>query len=159
MTVPREGARVSYVGDDAGGPALGDQGRVVAHSGSASHVRWLTGQATGQITLVAHEDLVQPTAARMVDDDLSSGPLVAIAVREVYDETGEVGLLNALAEAGHLAAFSEIAEEALGFVQGKVASDPSVAEALSHLESNEQMEVLSFLTAALLRDAFGREES
>ena len=159
MTHIREGAKVSYIGYPEGGLTVGDQGQVVAASGSASHVRWDSGVVAGQILLVENEDLVQATAARTHEDiDFAHGPLVSLAVRDIYDESGEVGLLNAMAEAGHLAGFTEIAEEALGFVQGKVAADPSVAEALTQLDPAEQTEVLSMMATALLRDAFGRGE-
>jgi len=153
----REGAKVSYVGYGEGGLAVGDQGKVVANAGSASHVRWSTGACVDQILLVRNEDLVQATATKD-EIDFASAPLVAIAVRDVYDAGGEVGLLNALAEEGHLAGFTQIAEETLEWVQAQVAADPSVREALGHLEDQERTEMLSFMAVALLRDAFGREE-
>ena len=157
MSTIREGGKVSYIGYPERGLAVGDEGTVLANAGSASHVTWKTGGAAGQVLLVGHEDLVQATARREDDIDLGSAPLVSVAVREVYDDLGEVGLINALAEAGHLSSLSEIAEEALQWVQGKIASDPSIGAVMAHLDPAEQSEMLGFMTAALMRDAFGRD--
>lgn len=158
MAFIREGAKVSYVGYPDQGLTVGDQGQVIASaSDRSSHVRWTTGESSGQVTLALNDDLVQIVAQREDDIDFASGSLVSLAVRDIYDEQGEVGLVNALAEAGHLTALSQIAAEASEWVQARVASDPSVADALVHLDATEQGEVLSYLTAALLRDAFGRE--
>lgn len=155
----REGAQVSYVGYGETGLVVGDQGRVLAASGDASHVRWTSGARKDLVLLVPNEDLVQARAAREVETDLGTGPLVAIAVRETYDDGGEIALFNEMAEAGHLAAFSQIAVEALEWVQGKIANDPSVAEVLGHLDPSEATDLLGFMTTALLRDAFSGEDS
>jgi len=154
MTSPREGSQVAYVGFGVGGLVIGDLGKVLAGAGSGSHVVWATGAAVGQIVLIPNEDLVVSRTAVITDDSLDCGPLVAIAVRDVYDGYGEVGLINALNDAGHLAGFTEIAEEALEWVVGKIGNDPSVLEALSHLDVDEARDVLGCMATTLLRDSF-----
>lgn len=161
MTIIREGAHVSYIGYGQSGLAIGDEGKVLSNAGSASHVRWLTGVVQEQVLLVSNEDLVPAAKAASlgVEDDLESGPLVTLAVRDIYDEEGEVGLTAALADDGHLTAFAQIAEETLEWVQAKISEDLSVHDALSHLDPSEQTDTLTYMAMALLRDAFGREDS
>jgi len=160
MTIIREGAQVSYIGYGQDGLAVGDKGKVLSNAGSASHVRWLTGAAQDQVLLVSHEDLVQASKAATlgVEDDLGA-PLVTLAVRDIYDQEGEVGLTAALADEGHLTSFAQIAEETLEWVQAKICEDPSVHEALGALETTAQADTLSYMALSLLRDAFGRGES
>jgi hypothetical protein len=77
MSEPSEGARVSYIGQDASGPELGTQGRLLAITGSSGHVKWDNGPLGGRLTLTAMADLVsittrpepiQPVAAIERDD-------------------------------------------------------------------------------------------
>ena len=156
MTI-REGARVSYVGEFADyGLAIGDQGRVIASSGAASHVRWASGPCQGQMLLVPNDDLVEAartgSLAESVDDSLSSGSLVHVAVRDTYDLEGPEGVLAALAEEGHLAALSDLAEEALESVSARLRTDPSMVEVLAALDPEEQDALVTRTAMSLLRD-------
>lgn len=153
----REGAKVSYVGDGDDDLAVGDRGKVISVAGSsASHVLWSTGKRLGQITLCDDADLVAtPKAAALTYDGLDSGSLVTIAVRDTYDAAGEVGLLNALNDEGHLASLSQIAEEAVQIVASRLRTDPSMTEVLASLEPEEASAFVSFTASVLLRDAFG----
>ena len=152
----REGARVSYVGEDDG-LAVGDQGRVLSASGAASHVRWTTGARTGEIVLVNDLDLVANRKPEVTNDGLDAASLVTLAVRDTFDATGPVGLLNALNEEGHLATFSIYAEQALEFIAAAIRTDASMAEVLANLETEEQSAFISFTASILLRDAFGQD--
>ena len=154
----REGSKVSYVGDGVEGLNVGDTGKVVAASGASSHVRWLTGARTGSVTLVEDLDLVVGgKSAPSTYDGLDSGSLVSVAVRDTYDVSGPVGLLNALNEEGHLATFASYAENALESVAASITSDPSMREVLAHLDPDEQGAFVTLAASVLLRDAFGGE--
>lgn len=150
----REGSRVAYVGDGDDGLVPGDQGKVLANAGQANHVMWSTGVRAGEVTLTHEHDLVcQRQAARY--EDLESGSLVTISVRNTWDRAGAVGLLNALNEEGHLATFAPIAEEAIRMVASRIRQDPSIGEVLARLDPDEGAEFVSFAATCLLRDAFG----
>lgn len=150
----REGSKVSYVGESAV-RAVGDLGKVLSAAGDSSHVLW----ANGQITLESDADLVttKRTAAE-ADHDVLGGSLVHIAVRDTFDASGPVGLLDALNEDGHLATFTAYAEDAMQAVAASIRTDPSMHEVLAHLESEEQAALINLATATLLRDAFGGEQ-
>jgi hypothetical protein len=107
--------------------------------------------------LVTDLDVVASGHAARTYDDLDSGVLVTIAVRDTFDSQGQVGLLNALNEEGHLATFASIAEEAMHTVAARLRQDPSITEVLAHLDPEEGAEFVSFTASILLRDAFGQE--
>lgn len=158
MSTPREGARVSYVGLPVqDGLAVADVGKVLSTTGSSSHVMWETGRKAGQVTFEEHEDLVAQSSVRN-DTEMFEGSLVTVAVRDTYDTAGDVGLLNALSEAGHLASMSGYAEEALALVASRVREDPAFAPVLAQLEPEEGAALVSLTSAVLLRDAFTEEE-
>lgn len=157
----RDGQQVTYVGDGGDGLHLGDRGQVLAVVGSGSHVLWRTGVLHGQVTLVENEDIVREGRAQTVEAavaDALDSPLVTVAVRETYDESGEAGLLNALNEAGHLAAFTQIAEEAAGFIASRIRRDPAFRAVLAHLDGDEGDRLVTLASTVLLRDAFGGAE-
>lgn len=158
MSLPREGQRVAYCGDPEAGLDVGDRGKVLSCSTDSSHVLWATGARSGEITLVPNFDLVASQGGERTYDDLHTGSLVTIAVRDVWDGQGKVGLLNALNEEGHLATFASIAEEALQRVAATLRTDPSIIEVLGSLEPEEGDEFVTFTAAVLLRDAFGQED-
>jgi hypothetical protein len=158
MSTPREGQRVAYVGDGDHGLQPGDCGKVLSSAGTASHVMWATGARAGEVILLSNMDLVASSAGARTYDDLDGGHLVTIAVRDVYDVRGEVGLLNALNEEGHLATFAPIAEEAISMVAARIRQDPSIQEVLSHLDPDEGAEFVAFAASVLLRDSFGGDE-
>jgi hypothetical protein len=161
MTLP-EGARVSYVGyGTRDGLALEDSGKVLLSSATASHVLMATGQRSGDICLVANDDLVvtraASTSASELDDSLSEGSLVTTAARDTFDRYGSVGLINALNAEGVLSCFDGIAEEALGLVAARIRHDPAIRCVLAELDDEDAEEVVQHATATLLRDAFGYE--
>lgn len=158
MSTPREGKRVSYVGEpNPQGLGVADVGKVLSVTGSCSHVLWETGRLAGRVTFEENNDLVTSASTTARDDSLD-GPLVTIAVRETYDTAGDTGLLNALAEAGHLASMTGYAEEALSLVASRVREDPAFQPVLAELEPDEGAALVNLTSAVLLRDAFTEEE-
>lgn len=158
MSTPREGQRVAFVGDPQDGLQVGDCGKVLSSAEEGSHVLWSSGSRTGEVFLVENLDLVTSGATPRTYDDLDSGSLVTIAVRDVYEGMGHVGLLNALNDEGHLATFAPIAEEAMQMVAARIRQDPSIGEVLASLDSDEGQEFVTLAVSVLLRDAFGYEE-
>lgn len=155
MNTPREGQRVSYVGDGDHGLQIGDRGKVLSSAESShSHVMWTTGARAGEVTIIRNFDLVTSSTEPSYDD-LDAGSLVTIAVRDTFDSRGHVGLLNALNEEGHLSTFASIAEEAIQTVAASIRQDPSIQEVLAVLDPDEGDEFVAFASSVLLRDAFG----
>lgn len=157
MSTPREGQRVAFCGDPDAGLQPGDRGKVLSSAGAASHVLWATGSRSGEILLVGNLDLVASQQTQTYDD-LDSGALVTIAVRDTFEQSGSAGLLNALNEEGHLTTFAGIAEEAVQAVAKMIRQDPSISEVLAALDHEEGAEFIALATTALLRDAFGGDE-
>jgi pyruvoyl-dependent arginine decarboxylase (PvlArgDC) len=164
VTNPAEGQTVSYVGiDSPSGLRLGDHGRLLAYaSRDAGHIQWLDGARRGQVDLVELAD-VAPSSRRVVaaqdglEDSLEVGPVVVTSTRTTYDVDGGAGVLTMMASTGRLANFDEIADEALTFVQGRIAQTSSVREVLAQLDDEEGAEVLHLASITLLHDAFGGE--
>lgn len=154
-----EGSKVSYTGVDMAGHALGDQGRVMAVSDSVAHVAWDTGHLAGQVVPVYDYDLVSLSARHAVsdalEDSLEVGGLVSFSVRRTYDTGGATAVLNEMAESGHLASFSSIAEQALGQVAHAIRHDASFRAVSADLDEEEAENVLRLASACLIRDAFG----
>lgn len=162
MSKPRDGEKVSYVGDPTKeGLRIGDEGQALSVTEACSHVMWATGARTGQVDLVDNEDLVSRGGGRVAgsvfDDSVSHAGLVTVAVRETYDTDGGVGLLNALNEAGHLASLEAVADEALAFVCAQVRSDPAFSSVLGQLDESEAADFVSLTATSVLRDAFGSD--
>lgn len=152
-----EGQRVIYVGGPTDYVDLqpGCQGRLLVHA-SATHAHFQG--STGNVYLVEHEDLAPERRTASVDplaDSLEVGSISIFAVREIYDTEGESGVIQAMASSGHLASFSEIAEDALSMVASRIRQDPSFREVLAHLDEEEGESVLRMAAACLLRDAYG----
>lgn len=163
----RDGQQVSYVGPTGPGfPAVGDQGKVLSSSGNSGHVQWATGARRRQVDLVIADDVVEVRRERQANrveaafaDSLEVGEQdEPLQVRAVLEESGEVGLLNALAASGHLAGLQQIAEEALEFVAARVRQDPHLATVLGHLDQGEGDSLVSLASSVLLRDAFTPED-
>lgn len=160
-----EGQQVSYVGDGHDGQSLGDRGKLLVITGSAGHVQWSSGPLEGEVTLTALGALAPASGktARTFDaleDSLEVGttaPLQATAARDVYDEDGEVGVLNFMATSGHLGSFSDIAEETLSFVEERIRRDASIRQAIAGLEEEESEAVIRLASQVLLRDAFSQD--
>lgn len=160
MSELREGQRVSYVGDGGDGLAIGDRGKVVSSEGETCHVLWTTGSRAGQILFHRDYDLVVSAQGQRNLSDLDdfAAPLVSFSVRDTHDRYGNSGLLNALNEDGHLAAFARLAEDAIQAVASGVREDPSIQEVLSQLDDEDGDEFVMFATLTLLRDAFGEDD-
>lgn len=158
----RDGQRVAFAGipsDD--GLGIGDTGKVLACQGDISHVMWNTGRKNGSVTVEDNDDLVAQVSPRTVEstlaDSLDDGDLVAVAVRETYDEGGETALLSAMASAGHLASLTSYAEEALSVIALRIRTDPVFQPVLGELEPEEGDALVNLAAAVLMRDAFGTD--
>jgi hypothetical protein len=158
----REGQKVAYTGPANEGLILGDHGRLLVLASGSAHVSWETGTLAGQITPVALYDLSPARSVMTVqsdlDDSLDVAGITLVAARDLYDADGEVGVINAMAESGHLAAFQDIAEDALALVASRVRNDVSFREVLGQLDDEEGERVIRFAAACLIRDAFGVSE-
>lgn len=154
-----DGTRVYYTGPQDGPLAHGDQGSVLAVSGHAAHVQWRTGSLAGQVDLYDTDDL-QPLGTRQgtledtLDDSLDIAGLGTFTARQIIDDTGPTGLLNAMADAGHLAAFQDIAEEALALVAERIRTSASFTALAAHLDEDEADHMVRLASATLIRDAF-----
>lgn len=154
-----DGSRVRWTGPDDGPLKHGDQGSVLAVSGHAAHVHWRTGALAGQVDIYDTNDL-DPLTPRQgaledaLDDSLDVAGLGTFTARQIYDETGPTGLLNAMADAGRLTAFQDIAEEALGLISARLRTSPSFTVLAAHLDDDEAEQMVRLAAAALIRDAF-----
>lgn len=154
-----EGAVVAYTGLSEGDLCSGDQGRVLSLSGPVAHVLWTTGSFVDQVVPVYDSDLA--SLASMDDslsDSLEVGSLATFSARQVYDAGGEVAVLNEMAEAGSLATFASIAEDALSLVASRIRCDPSFHLAVAELDEDEAESVLRLASVCLVRDAFGLDD-
>jgi hypothetical protein len=154
-----DGCRVVYTGADDGPLRMDDQGAVMVLGERSAHVQWRTGSLAGQISLVDSRDLLPVEARRgaveaALDDSLEVAGLGVFTARQIYDEGGAEGLLNAMVDAGHLASFTTIAEEALALVTGRLRASAALHGVTSHLEEAEAEDVVRTAAAALIRDAF-----
>lgn len=151
-----DGARVAYIGPQKGGHEIGDQGTVMRAEATYSHVRWSTGRLANDIEMVRNDDLIvngSLTNHPLTAGDTLDSALVGINVGAVYSKRGSLGLVNALNEEGHLAAFPSIAEDAIQFVAQRIRQDPSVAEVLGRLDEGEADEFVHTACRVVLRDA------
>lgn len=154
-----DGSRVVYAGL-GDGPLAGDEGTVLVVDGHAAHVQWRTGALAGRVTLEDTQDLTLAGQARRgaveasLDDSLEVAGVGTFTAREIYDEDGAEGILNAMVEGGRLASFTAIAEEALSLVTGRLRACASIQAVTCHLDDTEADEVVRTAAAALIRDAF-----
>lgn len=153
-----EGQQVTYVGPSVEGLGQGERAHLLAFESKASaHIQ----VTSGNIYLVDLDDLTTARTAAAHDDledSLEVGGLSSFAVRDVYDNGGSIGVLDTMAQLGHLAAFSGIAEEALTMVSARIRQDPSFREVLGHLEPEEGEAVLRLAVGCLVRDAFDGDD-
>jgi hypothetical protein len=158
----REGASVSYTGVDGEYLATGDQGRVLSVSDTVAHVLWATGSCVGQVSAAYDQDLLSlgsgGGADDALDDCLEVGGLVTFSARQAYDGGGEVAVLDQMAEAGHLAMFADVAQDALALVASRIRSDASFRAVVADLDEDEAESVLRLASACLVRDAFSTDE-
>lgn len=143
-----EGTKVTYAGIADPFVEIGTPAKVLALSGVAAHVQWLGGAKQGGIDLVDLNDLVPfradyatgpvgVTASREFDEALDMPATPVLRVRATYDDTGEEGLVTALAESGHLALCSEYVDEAVGLIATRIRHDPNFSAVLGALEADE----------------------
>lgn len=154
-----DGSRIEYTGLKTETLAPGDQGSVLVVSGHNAHVQWRTGSLAGKVTLEDTDDLHalgsrQGAVEAALDDSLEVSGIGTVTARQIYDEGGSSALLNAMADAGKLASFQDIAEEALTLVAARLRSSDSFTAMSSHLEDDEREDLLRVASAALIRDAF-----
>lgn len=159
----REGSSVTYVGYDThAGLAHGDVGRVLAYdyTTGTAHVLWSTGAKVHQ-SLPVYEDALIITGSLTdgLDDSLEVGTLGTFSARRTFDETGPTGLLNEMADWGHLAAFAEYAEEAVAHVSSRLRRDPAMLSAVAELDEDEAEQVFRTASVCLIRDAFTGSET
>lgn len=160
----RDGQRISYIGPPVEGLAMGDRGEVISAADRASHVLFHTGSRQGAVLFVNNFDLAAPqikAAAKVddgLDDSLEVGTLSVHGARDIFEVEGEGGILNAMAEQGHLASFSTIAQEAQDLISTRIRNDPSFRSMASQLEDEEAEAVIRLAAAVLIRDAFGTED-
>lgn len=154
-----DGSRIEYTGMKTETLEPGDQGSVLVVSGRNAHVQWRTGSLAGKVTLEDSDDLHamgsrQGAVEAALDDSLEVSGIGTVTARQIYDEGGSGALLNAMAEAGKLASFQDIAEEALTLVTARLRSSEPFTAMSSHLEDDEREELLRTASAVLIRDAF-----
>lgn len=156
-----EGSQVSFTGWDSDELCYGDQGRVLAISGSVAHVMWATGSCAEQVLPVYDSDLALLAALAEVPDltdSLEVGSLATFSVRQVFDSGGEVAVINEMAEAGSLAVFASIAEDALTMVASRIRADLAFRAVMADLDDDEAESVLRLASICLVRDAFTTED-
>ncbi len=156
----QNGDRVAFCGyPSPGGPAIGDQGRVVDEGHTGSAVRWTSGALSGTISsLVDNNDLVVNGSLAGVRNHHAAAHVdEVIEARSVIERTGSVGLLNALNTEGRLANFQSIGEDALAMVALRIRQDPSIAPVLAQLDEDEAGDFVAVASLQLLRDAFGKD--
>lgn len=150
-----DGQRVSYVGDPSGDLQPGDEGRILSCASTGAHVKW----ASGDYSLVPL-DLITPLGVGMsvesaLDETLDFGGFTVISARDVFDNEGPDGLLNQMADAGHLASFERYAQDALDGIEASIRRDPSFMAVAAHLEESETEDLVRLASLVLMRDAFG----
>lgn len=159
----REGEHVAYAGYERGeGPAIGDPGQVISASDEGCHVAW----ESGGLTLESYHDVVpsehqpngQQRQASLDASPFEQRDLISFSARGVYDQTGGVGLINAMAEDGHLSTMAAAAEHAVGYLESKVRDDPSMARVLADLDTDEADAVVALAVRLLVEDVTGRED-
>ena len=160
----REGERVAYVGPEVDGRRVGDEGQVVSTAGDSQHVVWSTGERQGAFDLIPDHELTPSANSREaasqtgIEDSLEYGPLLTFSARKVYEDSGNLGLITALADDGHLANLAGLAADYLDGLVEQVRSDASVQAALSDLDETEADELVLFAASVLVRDALGETD-
>lgn len=149
-----EGSRVTYAGDD---PLIevGSTGKVLAVSGTAAHVQWLSGPKHGSMDLVDQFEILPFRAEANLNSFEQSLEYVespSISVRASYDEAGEDGVVAALDDSGHLAMMAAHVERAAAVLAADLRSDPTFIEVLGQLEPDEADTVVSRVATVLLSD-------
>lgn len=152
-----DGQHVSYVGLDP--QRIGDRGRVLQAEAHGAHVLWISGALNNQVVYTDGMDMAPLSRVSNhqdgLEDSLEVGEYTAhTAVRVAYDDGGEVGVLNYMAEQGYLAAFASIADETLSFVASRIRQDPGFAVVAAQLDDDEAADLVRLAAAVLMRDAF-----
>lgn len=172
-----EGSKVAYAGDTDPFQEVGSLGKVIALSGDAAHVQWLSGPKSGSIELIQQYELVPDRSQQQgqqgqqdqqralvgslmnsFDNALDMPASETISVRATYDDLGEEGLVNALSEAGHLAMLSEYVDDAVGYLAARVRQDPGLGDILAQLEADEADGLVGRVASLLLSDRLNEED-
>lgn len=148
-----DGQKVAYVGDPYDEVAIGDVGVVVQAGHTASHVKWVTGAATGSFAEVAHHEITPAQAARVDDIDLLAGSIVDFAVDDTFQRSGARGVMRVLSKRGHLSGLEALALRSVEQFVASVRSDPSFIEVLGDLDEQDGEDLVSLTAVSLLRDA------
>jgi hypothetical protein len=152
----KEGQKVAYTGLDIDGLSLGVEGKVLVLSPGAAHVSF----TNGTIAAIPFYDLTPLKKSHSVKDELEDSlemGLTTFAARDVFDMGGEMAVLSAMAESGHLAAFDEIAEDAISMVSNRIRQDVSFKSVLSQLDEEESESVIRYAAVSLIQDIFGEQ--
>lgn len=166
-----EGSKVAYAGDTDPFQEVGSLGKVIALSGDAAHVQWLTGPKSGSIELVQQYELVPDRSQQQAQHQALAGPQMnsfdhaldmpateTISVRATYDDLGEEGVVNALSETGHLAMLTEYVDDAVGYLASRVRQDPGLGIILAQLEADEADALVGRVASLLLSDRLNEED-
>jgi hypothetical protein len=146
-----DGDRVAYVGDERDGLEVGDIGVCLLAGSTGSHVRWLTGSRHTQIDLVPNYDLmVEGQAATVMSFDEE---LVSFQVQAAFASGGAAGVLDQMAQDGHLIGFPTMVGRVSTLARQLVISDPSVQAVLASLDAQQGDEFVAEATLSLLREA------
>lgn len=138
MGSPHDGVYASWVGWTEDNLSVGDRCRVLVDEGAHSHVRWVTGKRTGNIEIVASDNLVHDAARARFDDDefgLDVAPprRVAVACAQIIERGGHEALLAALEQQGLLDEATSIVSEAVESAISSLRSDPAWSEVSSEI--------------------------
>lgn len=156
----QDGCRVEYTGHGNGPLIPGDQGSVLVVSGHCAHVQWKTGPLADQVSLVDTVDLVllssrQSDIEESLSDSLEVSGLGSVTARRIFDDGGSQALLSAMVEAGSLASFQDVAEDALALIAGRLRNSSSFMGITSHLDEDEIDTMVNLASTALIKDALG----
>lgn len=144
MTIFHDGDAVEW----AGGGGFRAEGHIIAAGTNSAHVKWASGPDSEHITLVNLFD-IEPVTAKLDD------PFHLTAVRNAYDNSQEVGVLNFLASNNYLDSWTGIASDILVYAESCIRKDASMELVDEQLTGAEKQAVVTAAALALLRDAFG----
>lgn len=166
----REGQVVTNIGDGSDGVPLGTHGRILLlASPVAGHVQWMSGRVAGQVSFVPDlsEQLVpssqrvraQLTQSDGLEDSLAVGPINTTGARHLMAVGGPSGVLDSLVATGAFEEAGDLAEDVLGFVEGRLRQTASLRERLAELDEEDRNEVYRLASQELLSGSFGSAAS
>jgi hypothetical protein len=161
-----EGQLVTSIGDGSDGTPLGSHGRVLMlASVAAGHVQWTSGPRAGEVSFIPQlEDSVAalPASAHqasagadLLEDSLEYGTVHHTGVQHELATGGPHAVFRMLASSGALSDASEMAEEALSFLDGRLRSSGSVMQHLAEVDPDDRYEIIRLTSMRLLAEALG----